>query len=113
MGYKAMRKFRLLDDDLFRTKRDDKSRGIGVVDNYLSQLGDLDIVLLRERVGALNDLIFFVDEEKAGYKAYRNRGWFTEELAKDGDSYKWQVLGEYTVKVETPKVISYLYDLGL
>lgn len=113
MGYKAMRKFRLLDDDLVRTTRNDKQRGIGVVDSYLSQLGQLDIVMLRERTGAMDDLIFFVDESKVGYKAMRNRGWFTEELAKTGDSYKWQVLGEYTAKVDTPKVLSYIYNLGL
>ena len=55
MGYKAMRKFRLLDDDLIRTNRSDKARGVGVVDTYLSQLGELDIVLLRERTGVMND----------------------------------------------------------
>lgn len=113
MGYKAMRKFRNLDDDLIRSTRSDKKRGIGVVDGYLSQLGELDIVMLRERTGVLDDLIFFVDEQQAGYKAMRNRGWFTEELAKVGDSYKWQVLGEYTCKVATPKVHSYIYNLGL
>lgn len=113
MGYKAMRKFRQIDDDLIRTNRSDKARGVGVINTYLSQLGELDIVLLRERSGIMNDLIFFVDEEQVGYKAYRNRGWFTEELAKVGDSYKWQVLGEYTAKFATPKVHAYLYNLGL
>lgn len=113
MGYKAMRQFRMIDDDLIRSSRSDKKRGIGVVDGYLSQLGELDVVMVRERTGALDDLIFFVDESHVGYKSMRNRGWFTEELAKTGDSYKWQVLGEYTEKVETPKVHSYLYNLGL
>jgi hypothetical protein len=113
MGYKAMRKFRLLDDDLIRTNRSDKARGVGVVDTYLSQLGELDIVLLRERTGVMNDLIFFVDEENVGYKAHRNRAWFTKELADLGDSYRWQVLGEYTAKIATPKVSAYLYNLGL
>lgn len=113
MGYKAMRKFKKINDDLVRTTNRDKVRGIGVVDTYLSQLGDLDIVQLRERTGVLDNLIFFVDEEKVGYKPRRKRGWFTKELAVTGDSYQWQVLGEYTVKVETPKVFSYLYNLGL
>jgi len=113
MGYKAMRKFRLLDDALIDTTRNDSSRGIGVVSNYLSQLGKLDVVMLRERAGVMGDLIFFVDEDKCGYKAYNKRGWNTEELAKVGDSYQWQVLGEYTAKFETPKVFAYLYNLGL
>lgn len=113
MGYKAMRKFRLLDDDLVRSTRSDKARGIGVVDTYLSQLGNLDIVMLRERTGVMDDLIFFVDEDKVGYKPMRNRGWFTKELAVTGDSYRWQVLGEYTAKFETPKIASYIHNLGL
>jgi len=113
VGYKAMRKLRNLQDDILRTDKADKSRGVGVVSTYLSQLGELDVVMLRERTGALDDLIFLVDEEKCGYKAYSKRGWFTEELAKDGDAYKWQVLGEYTAKFETPKVFSYIHNLGL
>jgi len=84
-----------------------------VVDTYLSQLGELDIVLLRERTGVMNDLIFFVDEENVGYKAMRNGAWQTYELAHTGDSYRWQVLGEYTAKIATPKVSAYLYNLGL
>jgi len=113
MGYKAMRKFRMIGDDLVRGKMTDKTRGIAVVDTYLSQLGELDVVLIRERLGIMDDLIFFVDEDKVGYKARRKRGWFTEELAHTGDSYKWQVVGEYTAKFETPKVLAYLYNLGL
>ena len=114
MGYKAMRKFTNIQEDQIGAQgRNTKSRGIGVATTYLSQLGDLDVVLIRERAGVMNDLIFFVDEEKAGYKAYNKRGWFTEELAKDGDAYKWQVLGEYTAKFETPKVFAYMHNLGL
>ena len=114
MGYKAMRKFRnLQDDQISALSRTEKSRGIGVVSSYLSQLGDLDIVVLRERAGVMDNLMFLADEEKVGYKAYNKRGWFTEELAKDGDAYKWQVLGEYTFKVETPKVFAYIHNLGL
>ena len=81
MGYKAMRKFRMIDDDLIRSKRSDKARGVGVVDTYLSQLGDLDVVLLRERTGLMDEAIFFTDEDNVGYKAMRNRAWFTKELA--------------------------------
>lgn len=113
MGYKAMRKLRKVQYDILQGSKTDKSRGIGVVDTYLSQLGELDIVQIVDRSNLFDDIIIFVDESKVGYKAMRNRAWFTEELAKVGDSYKWQVLGEYTVKVETPKVLSYMYNLGL
>lgn len=114
IGFKAMRKLKnytkaIISED----RRGDKARGTALPQKYLSQLGELDIVQLRERTGAMDDLIFFLDEESAGYKAYRNRGWATEELGKTGDSFKWQVLGEYTFKLATPKVHSYIHNLGL
>lgn len=113
MGYKAMRKFKAVQDANQRTTPETKSRGIGVADTYLSQLGTLDIVVVRERTGALNDLIFFADEKQLGYKPMKNRSFGFEPLAKVGDSYKWQVLGEYTFILATPKVHSYIYNLGL
>ena len=113
MGYKAMRKFKKVQDANQRTTPDTKTRGIGVADSYLSQLGALDIVVVRERTGALNDLIFFADEKQLGYKPMKNRSFGFEPLAKVGDSYKWQVLGEYTFLLATPKVHAYMYNLGL
>lgn len=113
VGYKSMRKLKDLADGTVFVKTSDKTRGTAMPEQYLSQLGALDIVMLRERAGILDDLIFIIDEEQCGFKAMRNRGWFTEELAKVGDSYKWQVLGEYTAKFATPKVQAYIYNLGL
>jgi len=113
VGFKAMRKLKDLADGTIFSKTSDKSRGTAMPEQYLSQLGALDIVMLRERAGILDDLIFIIDEEQCGFKAMRNRGWFTEELAKTGDSYKWQVLGEYTAKFATPKVQAYIYNLEL
>lgn len=113
LGFKAMRKLKDLADGTVFTKTSDKTRGTAMPEQYLSQLGALDIVMLRERTGILDDLIFVIDEEQCGFKAMKNRGWFTEELAKVGDSYKWQVLGEYTAKFALPKVQAYIYNLGL
>lgn len=113
MGWKAMDRFALIENDILRTTRNDASRGIGVVDTFRSLLGNLDVVLLRERTGAMDDLIFFVDEENCGYKAHKGRAWFTEKLGKTGDNHKWQVVGEYTFKFSTPKVFSYIHNLGL
>lgn len=113
LGFKAMRKLKDLADGTVFTKTSDKTRGTAMPEQYLSQLGSLDIVMLRERAGILNDLIFVIDEEQCGFKSMKNRGWFTEELAKTGDSYRWQVLGEYTAKFATPKVQAYIYNLGL
>jgi len=113
VGFKAMRKLKDLADGTIFSKTSDKSRGTAMPEQYLSQLGALDIVMLRERAGILDELIFIIDEEQCGFKAMRNRGWFTEELAKTGDSYKWQILGEYIAKFATPKVQAYIYNLGL
>jgi hypothetical protein len=113
LGFKAMRKLKDLADGTVFTKTSDKTRGTAMPEQYLSQLGALDIVMLRERSGILDNLIFIIDEEQCGFKSMKNRGWFTEELAKTGDSYRWQVLGEYTAKFAIPKVQAYIYNLGL
>ncbi|MBV6446316.1 MAG: hypothetical protein IFNCLDLE_02608 [Ignavibacteriaceae bacterium] len=114
VGAKFMRKFKLVQDDRARTTPTDKSRGVGVVDTYMSHLfGNVDIVLIQERAGLMDDLVFVVDESTIGYKAMRNRGWFTSPLAKDGDSYKWQILGEYTFKMDIPEAAVYLHNLGV
>lgn len=111
VGYKTLRKMMNWDATKFRFERDDKARGYQPPAKYFSQAGELDIVQIPGET--LNDYIFVVDEGRIGYKAFRNRGWFTERLAKTGDSSKWQVLGEYTVKVSTPKVHGYVKNLGL
>jgi hypothetical protein len=114
VGAKFMRKFKLVQDDLVRTTLANKDRGVGVVDTYLSHLfGNVDVVLLQERAGLMDDLVFMVDESQIGYKAMRNRGWFTTPLAKLGDSYRWQVLGEYTFKMDIPESAVYLHNLGV
>lgn len=112
--YSALRKLRLVQDDTVRSTRSDKARGIGVIDTYLSGMGELDIVQIVDRSGILNNLVFFVDEANVGYKAKKGRGWFTEERPFDGDGHKMAVVGEYTMKVETPKAtLAYISNLGL
>jgi hypothetical protein len=112
--YSALRKLRLVQDDTVRTTKTDKSRGVGVVDTYLSGMGELDIVQLIDRSGVLNNLAFFVDEANVGFKAKKGRGWFTEERPFDGDGHKMAVVGEYTMKIETPKAtVAYLHNLGI
>lgn len=112
--YKALRKFRLIQDDTIRSTRSDKARGIGVVDTLMTGMGELDIVQLIDRTGVLNDYIFFIDETNVGYKARKGRGWFTEELAKTKDGHTWSVLGEYTLKVRLVKAsLAYVHNLGL
>lgn len=112
--YAALRKLRLVQDDMVYTNKTDKTRGLGVVNTYLSGMGDLDIVQLIDRSGTLDNLMFFVDEANVGFKAKKGRGWFTEERPFDGDGHKMAVVGEYTMKIETPKAsIAYIKNLGI
>lgn len=113
-SYNALRKVRVIQDDTFRSTRDDKTRGIGVVDTLATGMGDLDIVQVIDRTGIMDDFIFVVDDSSVGYKPRKGRGWFVEEKPFNGDGHIWQVLGEYTAKVETPKSsVAYLYNLGI
>lgn len=114
VGAKFMRKFKFIQDDTVRTEIREKARGVGVVKTYLSHLfGDIDVVLLQERAGLMDDLVFFVDESMIGYKAAKNLAWQTYPLAKTGQSYRWQVAGHYTFKMDIPEACVYLYNLGV
>lgn len=114
VGGKFMRKFKTVQDDTTRTTLREKARGIGVVDTYLSHLyGEVDIVLLQEEAGLMDDLILIGDDSQVGYKAMRTRGWHTYPLARMGDGFRWQVLGEYTFKMNTPEAFAYIHNLGV
>lgn len=109
-----MKKFKYVQDDIVRTDLKEKSRGVGVVKTYNSHtFGDIDVVQLQGMGGLMDDLVFFVDETQFGYKPHRERGWQTYPLAKLGDSYRWQVLGEYTAKLDIPEAAVYMHNLGL
>ena len=109
-----MKKFKYIQDDTMRTTIDEKSRGLGVVKKYNSHtFGEIEVVQLQGLAGLMDDLVFFVDESQFGYKAMQKRGWFTTPLAKLGDSYRWQVLGEYTCKLDIPEAAVYMHNLGL
>lgn len=109
-----MKKFKYIQDDTTRTTLREKSRGVGVVRTYMSHtFGEIDVVQLQGMGGLMDDYVFFVDESSIGYKAMQGRAWFTSPLAKLGDSYRWQVLGEYTFKMDVPEACAYLYNLGL
>lgn len=113
MGYKALRKFKKIDGALQKTDRNDKKRGTAIPQTYISQIGDLDIVQIRERTGLLDNLIFLVDESDIGFKAMRQRGWFSRELPFAGDGHLWQIVGEYIFKMEHPDLHVYIKNLGL
>lgn len=111
---KFMKKFKYIQDDATRTTLREKSRGVGVVKTYNSHtFGEIDVVQLQGMGTTMDDYVFLVDESMIGYKAMNGRAWFTSPLAKLGDSYRWQILGEYTFKMDVPEACVYLYNLGL
>lgn len=113
VGAKFMRKFKYAMSDTIRTDQENDTRGIGVVGTYLSHLyGKIKVVLIQERTGWMDNLVFFVDESDLGQKPMKGREWQTYPLARDGDSYRWQVLSERTVKMGNPEAHAYLYNLG-
>lgn len=114
VGAGFMRKFKYLFSDTIRTDQKNDVRGIGKVGTYLSHLyGKIDVVLIQERTGWMDDLVFGVDESDIGHKAMKGRDWQTYPLARNGDSFRWQVLSERTVKIGNPKAHFYMHNLGI
>lgn len=116
VGAKFMRKFKyaIADENIQTTQDLNDTRGVGKVGTYLSHLyGKIDIVLIQERTGWMDDLVLIVDESDVGQKAMKGREWQTFPLGRDGDRFKWQVLSERTVKVGNPGAHAYVFNLGL
>ena len=113
VGAKFMRKFKYAMSDTIRTDQDNDTRGIGVVGTYLSHLfGKIKVVLIQERTGWMDNMVLFVDESDIGQKPMKGREWQTYPLARLGDSYRWQVLSERTVKIGNPEAHAMLINLG-
>lgn len=116
VGAKFMRRFKyaLTDTSVIRTDNNDDTKGVGVVGTYLSHLyGKVKVVLIQERTGWMDDLVFFIDESQVGQKAMKGRDWQTYPLARMGDSFRWQILSERTVKMENPESAAYMHNFGL
>ena len=113
VGAPFMRKFKYLLSDTIRTDQENDTRGIGVVGTYLSHLyGKVKVVLIQERTGYMNDRVLIVDESDLGQKAMKGREWQTFPLARLGDSYRWQILSERTVKIGNPEAHAIVENLG-
>lgn len=116
VGAKFMRKFKyaIADTNIQTTTNLDNTRGVGVVGTYLSHLyGKINVVLIQERTGWMDDLVMLVDESDIGQKPMKGREWQTYPLARLGDSYRWQVLSERTVKIGNPEAHAYVHNLGV
>jgi hypothetical protein len=82
---------------------------VGSVSLYLSDFGQLDVVIDRF---ASDDRVYLLDSDYASICTLPNRNFAVEDLAKTGDSEKFQIITEFTLKVSAPKAHAAVYDLS-
>lgn len=82
---------------------------VGSVSLYLSDFGQLDVVIDRF---ASDDRVYLLDSDYASICTLPNRNFAVEDLAKTGDSEKFQIITEWTLKVSAPKAHAAVYDLS-
>lgn len=82
---------------------------VGSVSLYLSDFGQLDVVIDRF---ASSDRVFLLDSDYASICTLPGRNFAVQELAKTGDAEKFQIVTEWTLKVSAPKAHGAVYDLS-
>ena len=82
---------------------------VGSVSLYLSDFGQLDVVIDRF---ASDDRVFLLDSDYASICTLPSRNFAVSELSKTGDSEKFQIVTEWTLKVSAPKAHGAVYDLS-
>lgn len=82
---------------------------VGSVSLYLSDFGQLDVVIDRF---ASDDRVYLLDSDYASVCTLPNRNFAVQDLAKTGDSEKFQIITEWTLKVSAPKAHAAVYDLS-
>jgi hypothetical protein len=76
---------------------------------YLSDFGQLDVVIDRF---ASDDRVYLLDSDYASICTLPNRNFTVQEMAKTGDSEKFQIITEFTLKVSAPKAHGAVYNLS-
>lgn len=82
---------------------------VGSVSLYLSDFGQLDVVIDRF---ASDDRVLLLDSDYASICTLPSRNFAVSELARTGDSEKFQIVTEWTLKVSAPKAHGAVYDLN-
>lgn len=82
---------------------------VGSVSLYLSDFGQLDVVIDRF---ASDDRVYLLDSDYASICTLPSRNFAVSELARTGDSEKFQIVTEWTLKVSAPKAHGAVYDLN-
>lgn len=88
---------------------------IGTVDTWLSNFGQLEVAVDVQyasdsaTTNGLDNTAHMIDRKHAAVSYLRPM--FTEDLAKTGDSSKFEVICEYTLQVDAPKAHAALFGL--
>ena len=82
---------------------------VGSVSLYLSDFGQLNVVIDRF---ASDDRVYLLDSDYASICTLPSRNFAVSELARTGDSEKFQIVTEWTLKVSAPKAHGAVYDLS-
>ena len=82
---------------------------VGSVSLYLSDFGQLDVVIDRFQG---DDRVFLLDSDYASICTLPGRNFQVTDLAKTGDAEKFEIITEFTLKVSAPKAHGAVYDLS-
>lgn len=82
---------------------------IGATSMYLTDFGTLEVVTDRF---ALDSDVYVLDSDYLAIGALKGRNFVTQALAKVGDAENFQLLVEWTLKVEAPKAHGAVYALS-
>lgn len=82
---------------------------VGTTSMYLTDFGMLEVIVDRF---APNDAVWVLDSDYLEVGALRGRNFVTQPLAKVGDAENFQLLTEWTLKVQAPKAHGAVYALS-
>jgi len=81
---------------------------IGAVDVFLTDFGTLNCVIDRFMPP---DRVYLVDRDWCDTMNLPGRNFTSERLAKTGDSEKFEIVGEFSLRIRAPKAHGAIYDL--
>lgn len=82
---------------------------VGTTSVFLTDFGQLEVIIDRQ-MG--NDPIFLLDSDYFAIGTLTGRNFMTKEMARTGDSEKFQLLTEWTTIVDAPKAHAAVYALS-
>ncbi|WJE88093.1 major head protein [Phage C72C1] len=82
---------------------------VGSTSVFLTDFGTLDVAPSRF-LG--NDRIFLLDPDFASVSTLNGRNFAENEIAATGDAEKFQIVTEWSLKVQAPKAHSMILDLS-